>query len=87
MELKTSFNQSQEKVKSLTSRPSNEELLSLYAYYKQSVDGDITGKRPGMIKIKDRAKFDAWSAIKGTSQENAMKEYISIVEKLKSTYS
>ncbi len=87
MELKTSFNQSQEEVKSLTSRPSNEELLSLYAYYKQSVDGDIAGKRPGMMKIKDRAKFDAWSAIKGTSQENAMKEYISIVEKLKSTYS
>jgi diazepam-binding inhibitor (GABA receptor modulator, acyl-CoA-binding protein) len=87
MELKTSFNQSQEEVKSLTSRPSNNELLSLYAYYKQSVDGDVTGKRPGMMKIKDRAKFDAWSAIKGTSQENAMKEYISIVEKLKSTYS
>ena len=87
MELKTSFNQSQEKVKSLTSRPSNEELLSLYAYYKQSVDGDVTGKRPGMIKVKNRAKFDAWSAIKGTSQENAMKEYISIVEKLKSIYS
>lgn len=81
------FNQSQEEVKSLTSRPSNEELLSLYAYYKQSVDGDITGKRPGMIKIKDRAKYDAWSAVKGTSKESAMKEYISIVKKLKSVYS
>jgi acyl-CoA-binding protein len=40
------FNQAAEKVKNLTKRPSDEELLELYALYKQATVGDNnTGNR------------------------------------------
>jgi acyl-CoA-binding protein len=31
----------------------------------------------------NRAKFDAWSARKGTSRDDAMKAYVELVAKLK----
>ncbi|HZB14010.1 MAG TPA: acyl-CoA-binding protein, partial [Chryseolinea sp.] len=33
--------------KEFTKRPSNEELLQLYALYKQATEGDVSGERPG----------------------------------------
>ncbi|KAI1237341.1 hypothetical protein IHE44_0014606 [Lamprotornis superbus] len=33
-------------------------------------------KRPGMLDFKGKAKWDAWSALKGMSKEDAMKAYI-----------
>ena len=37
--------------KSLTSKPSNDELLELYALFKQSVVGDNTTAAPGMFDL------------------------------------
>ena len=56
-------------------------MLKLYAYYKQSTAGDISGKRPGMTDLRGRAKYDAWDKVKGTSREEAMQAYIDLVEK------
>ena len=61
---------------------SNENLLKLYALYKQSTDGDVIGSRPGIFNLKDRAKFDAWTSHKGLSAEEAMKRYVELVKKL-----
>jgi diazepam-binding inhibitor (GABA receptor modulating acyl-CoA-binding protein) len=72
--------------KQLTKRPSNEELLQLYSLYKQATEGDVTGERPGGFDFKAIAKFDAWSELKGKSKENAMEEYVSLVEKLHQQY-
>jgi acyl-CoA-binding protein len=30
-----------------------------------------------------RAKFDAWEQLKGTSQQDAMQQYIDLIEELK----
>ena len=38
--LQEQFEQAQIDVKGLTSRPSNEDLLSLYGLFKQATDGD-----------------------------------------------
>lgn len=39
------FTEAAEKVKTLTKKPTDEELLELYAFYKQATDGDNdTGK-------------------------------------------
>lgn len=72
--------------KELTKRPSNEELLQLYALYKQATDGDVTGDRPGGFDFKAIAKYDAWAEIKGKSKEDAMKDYIALVAKLYQQY-
>jgi diazepam-binding inhibitor (GABA receptor modulating acyl-CoA-binding protein) len=71
---------------SLTRRPSNEELLELYALYKQSTDGDVSGDRPGGFDFKAIAKFDAWTEKKGMSKEQAMQKYVELVARLKESY-
>lgn len=76
------FEQAQARAKSLTSRPSNEDLLSLYALFKQGSVGDVSGSRPGMFDIKERAKFDAWTAKKGLSKEAAQAQYVALVDRL-----
>jgi len=81
-DLKAQFEQAQKDVKTLTKRPSNEDLLTLYSLFKQSTDGDVKGARPGMLDMVGRAKYDAWSKLKGTSAEQAMKNYLAVVKKL-----
>jgi acyl-CoA-binding protein len=86
MDLNKDFKQAQETVKKLKSRPSNDELLALYALYKQAESGDVSGSRPSMFNLKDRAKWDAWSEKKGVSKDQAMKDYTQLVGKLVKTY-
>lgn len=87
MALKEEFESAQAEVKTLTKRPSNEELLQLYSLFKQATDGDVNGKRPGMLAIKDRAKFDAWTSKKGLDTDGAMTQYKDLVSQLKEDYS
>jgi acyl-CoA-binding protein len=58
-------------------------LLKIYALFKQGSSGDVTGERPGMTDFVGRAKYDAWEQLKGTSQEEAMQQYIDLIEELK----
>jgi diazepam-binding inhibitor (GABA receptor modulator, acyl-CoA-binding protein) len=87
MALADDFNEAVAKSKDLTKRPSNEELLDLYALFKQGTDGDVTGERPGGFDFKAIAKFDAWAGKKGISKEQAMTEYVALVKKLQESYS
>ena len=66
----------------LPQRPDNNTLLRLYALYKQGTQGNASGKRPGFTNPVGRAKYDAWNKLRGKSQEVAMREYITLVEKL-----
>jgi len=72
--------------KEFTKRPSNEELLQLYALYKQATEGDVSGERPGGFDFKAIAKFDAWEGLKGKSTEQAEQEYILLVDSLQQQY-
>ncbi len=76
------FTSAQERAKALTRRPSNEDLLELYALYKQGTAGDASGARPGMFDLKGRAKFDAWSGKKGIGKEQAQESYCALVDRL-----
>ena len=82
MTLSEKFEDAQKRVKTLTSPPSTDELLSLYALYKQGSVGDVQGARPGMLDIKGRAKYDAWAGKKGTSKDQAMEAYVALVDRL-----
>jgi len=56
--------------------------LQLYGLYKQATEGDVQGKRPGMLDIKGRAKYDAWTGRKGLSKDAAKTAYIALVARL-----
>jgi acyl-CoA-binding protein len=62
---------------------SNEQKLQMYALYKQATEGDVSGKKPGMMDFVARAKYSAWEELKGQSKEQAMQKYINEVEALK----
>ena len=83
MSLQEQFIQAQAESKNLPERPDNMTLLKIYALYKQGSSGDVQGERPGMTDFVNRAKFDAWDALKGTSQDQAMQQYIDLIEELK----
>lgn len=68
--------------KSLTERPNNSTLLKIYALYKQATTGDNTEKKPGFADMVGRAKWEAWNGFKGTTGEDAMQQYIELIDSL-----
>ena len=76
------FEAAQKRAKELTKTPSNDELLELYAFYKQATSGEVSGSRPGMLDMKGRAKFDAWTKKKGITKDDAMTKYAALVDRL-----
>lgn len=80
------FTDAAAKVKTLTEKPSNEELLELYGYYKQATIGDVNTERPGMFYMKEKYKWDNWNSRKGMSKEEAEEKYIQIVKDLMAKY-
>ena len=84
--LQDEFESAAARSKEFTKRPSNEELLDLYALYKQATEGDVSGERPGGFDFKAIAKFDAWEDLKGKPKEQAMQEYINFVNSLQQQY-
>ena len=80
--LQSSFDSAVLRSRELSVRPSNEDLLMLYALYKEATKGDVSVERPGGCDFKAIAKYDAWAAVKGKSKEDAMKEYVSLVDRL-----
>ncbi|KAF8378977.1 hypothetical protein HHK36_028403 [Tetracentron sinense] len=71
-----------EKAKTLPETTTNENKLILYGLYKQATVGPVNTSRPGMFNPRDRAKWDAWKAVEGKSQEEAMNDYITKVKQL-----
>ena len=82
-ELTQRFEQAVKDSKNLPARPDNMTLLKIYALYKQGSAGDVEGKRPGFTDMVGRAKWDAWNGLKGTSKDDAMQQYIDLIEDLK----
>ena len=84
MELKDLFDKAATDSKSLSEKPSNETLLQLYSLYKQGSEGDVNIEAPSNpFDFVAKAKYEAWAALKGKAKEDAMKEYIDLVTKLK----
>jgi diazepam-binding inhibitor (GABA receptor modulator, acyl-CoA-binding protein) len=82
-DLDTQFEQAQADVKTLSSKPSNDELLRLYALFKQATAGDATGaKKPGRFDLVGKAKYESWTKAAGTSGEEAKTRYIAEVDRL-----
>jgi acyl-CoA-binding protein len=80
--LKKKFDTAVANSKSLTERPDNGTLLKIYALYKQATTGDNTEKKPGFTDMVGRAKWDAWNGFKGTDKDDAMQQYVDLIESL-----
>ena len=84
MELKDRFEKAVVESKTLAVKPGNETLLQLYSLYKQATEGDINTEPPSNpFDFVNKAKHNAWSGLKGKSKEDAMQEYVDLVEGLK----
>jgi acyl-CoA-binding protein len=79
------FEQAQKDAMNLRKDPGNEAKLALYALYKQATAGDANGKRPGMLDVVGRYKYDAWAKLQGTDHEAAMERYIAAVKQLQAS--
>uniref|UniRef100_A0A023F947 Putative acyl-coa binding protein n=1 Tax=Triatoma infestans TaxID=30076 RepID=A0A023F947_TRIIF len=75
-----------EDVKNLENTPNDEELLEIYALYKQATIGDCNTSKPGMFDFKGKAKWEAWNGKKGVDQSQAKESYIEKVKSLIATY-
>ncbi|CAJ0569090.1 unnamed protein product, partial [Mesorhabditis spiculigera] len=76
------FEKAQADLKKLKEEPDNETKLKIYALYKQASEGDVAGSRPGMMDFVKRAKYDAWSQLKGTTKDDASSKYVGLIKQL-----
>ena len=81
-DLQAQFETAVAESKNLTERPDNATLLKIYALYKQASAGDNTDKKPGFSDMVGRAKWDAWNEFKDTSSQDAMQQYVDLIESL-----
>lgn len=81
-ELKQRFDAAKARLNTLTAPPDQLTMLALYALFKQANEGDVSGRRPAMTKMVDRAKFDERQKIKGMTATEAMERYIAKVNSL-----
>lgn len=82
-ELTAKFN---EKVKEVREGPpnpktTNSDKLKVYGLYKQATKGDNNEAKPWAVQIESKAKWEAWTAEKGKSKNQAMAEYVVEIER------
>ncbi|KAI3422563.1 Acyl-CoA-binding domain-containing protein 1 [Globodera pallida] len=80
------FDEAATVVKTLRKSPTNDELLELYALFKQATCGDNGTCKPGTFDFRGKAKWQAWNEKKGKSQEEARIAYVQLVEKMVAKY-
>ncbi|GFY59655.1 acyl-CoA-binding protein [Trichonephila inaurata madagascariensis] len=86
MSLNEKFEAAAASVKDMKSRPSDAELLELYALYKQATSGDCSIDQPSALDLKGKAKFEAWNGKKGMAQDAAKEAYVSYANTLVTKY-
>jgi acyl-CoA-binding protein len=82
MTLEEQFEQASKDVHTLKERPGNDMLLNLYSLHKQASVGDVNGEKPGMFDFIAAAKYNAWATKKGLTKEEAMQQYVDLVQSL-----
>ena len=79
------FEQTVQYVRNELKEASDESKAKIYGLYKQATVGDVNIERPsGLLDWTGKAKWDAWKACEGISQEEAKVQYCSYVNDLSS---
>jgi diazepam-binding inhibitor (GABA receptor modulating acyl-CoA-binding protein) len=64
----------------------DDEMKQIYGLFKQGTVGDNATDKPGMLDFKGKAKWEAWTAQKGKSKEDAQNEYVALAKTLLAKY-
>uniref|UniRef100_A0A096MDX9 Acyl-CoA-binding domain-containing protein 6 n=1 Tax=Poecilia formosa TaxID=48698 RepID=A0A096MDX9_POEFO len=81
-ELELEFESAADRVKDLIQTASRDQLLYLYARYKQVKVGKCNTSKPGFFDFEGQRKWQAWKQLGDMQPEQAMQEYISLVNVL-----
>ncbi|OXB84280.1 UNVERIFIED_CONTAM: hypothetical protein H355_007163 [Colinus virginianus] len=76
------FEQAAERLPALLHSASKEQLLYLYARYKQVKFGTCNTPKPSFFDFEGKQKWEAWKALGDTSPHQAMQEYVATMKKL-----
>lgn len=76
------FEKAAEHLQGLVQVASREQLLYLYARYKQVKVGNCNTPKPSFFDFEGKQKWEAWKALGDSSPSQAMQEYIAVVKKL-----
>ncbi|ENN70457.1 acyl-CoA-binding protein homolog [Dendroctonus ponderosae] len=80
MGLSEDFEVAANKIRGFSKRPSDSDMLEVYALYKQATVGDTNTAKPSGAEAV--AKWNAWSSKKGVSSDQAKEQYIAKVAAL-----
>ena len=75
------FELAAEKARTISNVPDSTKL-NLYGLYKQATVGKNLNPRPSIFAVTARAKHDAWAELGSMEKEQAMEQYIVLVEGL-----
>ncbi|KAM3914911.1 acyl-CoA-binding domain-containing protein 6 [Leptodactylus fuscus] len=81
-ELRGHFEQAAQHAQKLAHVATTQQLLYLYARYKQVKVGKCTTSKPGFFDFEGRQKWEAWKSLGDYSCHQAMRDYIETVKKL-----
>ncbi|XP_062412272.1 acyl-CoA-binding domain-containing protein 6 [Sardina pilchardus] len=81
-ELENAFEIAAERLQDIVQTASREQLLYLYARYKQVKNGRCDAAKPGFFDFEGQRKWQAWRQLADMSAEQAMQEYVSCVKSL-----
>ncbi|XDV49355.1 hypothetical protein PO909_018624 [Leuciscus waleckii] len=81
-ELENEFEVAADRVRDLAQAASREQLLYLYARFKQVKVGKCNTAKPGFFDFEGQRKWSAWKQLGDMSAEQAMQEYVSCVHAL-----
>lgn len=86
MSLNDKFDAAANAVRGLKGRPTDAELLELYALYKQATTGDCGTSEPGATDLRAKAKWNAWNGKKGLNQDAAKDAYVAYANGIVTKY-
>ncbi|XP_053287037.1 acyl-CoA-binding domain-containing protein 6 [Pleuronectes platessa] len=81
-DLLADFDSAADRVRDLVQTAGRDQLLYLYARYKQVKVGKCNTPKPGFFDFEGQRKWQAWKQLGDMEQEQAMQEYISCVNVL-----
>lgn len=81
-ELEQEFEAAADRLRDLVQTASREQLLYLYARYKQVKVGKCNTTKPGFFDFEGQRKWQAWKQLGDMGSEEAMQEYVTCVNSL-----
>ncbi|KAF8199707.1 acyl-CoA-binding protein [Pholiota molesta] len=58
-------------------KPTSDDQLYFYKYFKQAKVGNNETERPGMLNFTAKYKWEAWTSVKDVSKEECYEKYVS----------